>query len=288
MPRQQRFGPSSTVTGNSCSDGDVTTDSVQTIPSPRWEGHRRAVVALIDEFPLRRAGTLNLLRLHLREGARSFGSVAQFLTELSPHPREFGCVIVAVGGRSVSEPRLAAEFGRLAIVLSVTPKIVLSDRDGSEEVVAAFRQGARGYIPTNLEPRLVIEALRIVLAGGTFLPADALIRVRRRSVSAVAEAPESDGDSGKQWPPRELAVLSLLAQGKANKDIARALTMEECTVKAHVGHIMRKLGVRNRMQAALSARRLGVPAALDGVTVSEANAGPAVAVAEPERSVTPV
>jgi DNA-binding NarL/FixJ family response regulator len=109
--------------------------------------------------------------------------------------------------------------------------IVLSDRDEVEEVLASFRAGARGFIPTSLDPRIVIAAIRLVVAGGAFIPVSTLLR--------------------------ELAVLHLLGEGKTNKCIAAALGMEESMVKVHVSHIMRKLGAKNRTQVALYVRRLG-------------------------------
>jgi DNA-binding NarL/FixJ family response regulator len=252
-----------------------------TTASPRRESHRRTGIALIDEFPLRRASTLNLLRTHVRMGLRPFGSVDEFLTQAPASAEESCCVVVCVGGRSVAEAPMPEQLRRLTHALASTPVIVLSDREEAEEVVAAFGEGVRGYIPTHLEPCLAIEALRIVLAGGTYFPAELLIRSRRKAAPATERRPDPEQIAGEQrdhWPPRQFAVLRLLVQGKANKEIARALTMEESTVKVHVRHIMRKLGVTNRTQAALYARRLGIPPTLDGGLASIV-AGPGFASA---------
>jgi len=142
------------------------------------------------------------------------------------------------------------------------PVIVLSDCEEAEEVVAAFSEGVQGYIPTSLAPSLVLHAIRIVLAGGTFFPADALVRARRLLRPEIECAPRTDHVTIKhreQWPPRQLEVLHLLVQGKANKEIAQILGIEEGTVKVHLRQIMRKLGVTNRTQAAIAARQLGIP-----------------------------
>lgn len=231
-----------------------------------WAKHR---VALIDEFPLRRTSTLNLLSAHIREGARPFKNAAELLMHVPMPDGAPRSVLMSVGRRSVTEPQMREQLQCLRRALASTPVIVLSDRDDPEEVVAAFREGARGYVPTSLEPHLVIEAIRMVLSGGAFVPAEVMMRSRREIQPELRPElreepslpPNVPVAHGEQWPPRQLAVLHLLVQGRANKEIARALTMEESTVKVHVRHIMRKLGVVNRTQAALSARRLGIAAA---------------------------
>ncbi|MGK9168547.1 hypothetical protein KXR53_19695 [Inquilinus limosus] len=145
----------------------------------RGRNGRTANIALIDEFPLRRASTQILLRAYIRKGTRPFSGVAELLKEVLVNTPAPCCVVMCVGMRSVTEAPIAAQLRDLGRALSSTPVIVLSDREEAEEVVASFREGARGYIPTSLEPRLVIKAIRMVLAGGSFVPADALMRSRR-------------------------------------------------------------------------------------------------------------
>jgi DNA-binding NarL/FixJ family response regulator len=234
---------------------------------------RKAGIALIDEFPLRRESTLNLLRAHIRVRARPFGGAAEFLKQIPTNVDAHCGVIMCVGGRSMLEAPIPEQLRHLSHAIGSTPVIVLSDREESEEVAAAFREGARGYIPTSLEPCLVIAAILMVLAGGAFVPAGALMGSPRKvQPETQIERPpcpeEVPVEHQERWPPRQLAVLHLLVQGKANKEIAHALTIEESTVKVHVRHITRKLGVTNRTQAALSARRLGIGAPLDGALAS--------------------
>jgi DNA-binding NarL/FixJ family response regulator len=259
--------------------------------SSHRESWRKNGIALIDQFPLRRASALNLLRAHFREGARPFEDIAELLSQVSLSD-DLPCgVIMSVGGRSIMEAQLSTQLRSLRRALPATPVIVLSDREETSEVVAAFQEGARAYVPTGLEPGLVIKAIRMVLAGGTFVPADALMRWRQ--VAALANGQRSNeqrfnqeqpvSESLNQWTPRQLAVLHILVQGKANKEIARTLAMEESTVKVHVRHIMRKLGVSNRTQAALRARRLGIPVALDD---SHAPIVPVAPLASPPVSTT--
>jgi DNA-binding NarL/FixJ family response regulator len=223
-------------------------------------------IALIDAFPLRRASTLQLLRAHFREGAQQFASATEFLTNASTGADTPSVVVVCVGRRSVADAPLLERLQLIRRALPTLPMIVLSDREEVEEVVAAFREGVQGYIPTSLAPRLVAHAIRIVLAGGTFYPADALIRARlliRPEIKRAPDLAQVTAEHREQWPPRQLAVLCLLTQSKPNKQIAQMLMIEEGTVKVHIRQIMRKLGVANRTQAALAARRLGIAACND-------------------------
>ena len=108
----------------------------------------------------------------------------------------------------------------------------------------------------------------MVLAGGTFVPAEVVMRLRpkvqpgfRQDPCPQQEVPVAHQDANQgYWPPRQLAVLELLVQGKPNKEIGHLLAMEESTVNVHVRHIMRKLGALNRIQAAVCARRIGLSA----------------------------
>lgn len=147
---------------------------------------------------------------------------------------------------------LQLEFLRRAF--SASAVVILSDNEDFAAVSAAFRHGAHGYIPTSLEPELALEALQLVLVGGTFFPAAALSGLQQRLRSVQEENPVPPDE---RWSQRQRAVLHLLAEGKANKEIARALAIGESAVKARVRQIMRKLKVANRTQVALQARRFG-------------------------------
>ncbi len=142
--------------------------------------------------------------------------------------------------------------------------IVLSDREDYRHIVAAFRRGVRGYIPTSLPLPEAIEALRFVRAGGTFVPASILrepLREHGDGAAAGADSvpPEPAGADAVRlagFTGRESEILARLSEGKSNKIIAYELDICDNTVKVHVKHIMRKLKTTNRTQAALLARSL--------------------------------
>jgi two-component system, NarL family, response regulator LiaR len=116
-------------------------------------------------------------------------------------------------------------------------------------VTGAVRAGAMGYLLKNTKPRDLCRAIKGAAAGQVQLVPEAAAKLMREM-----RAPERP----VALTGRETEVLKLLARGRANKQIARELFVEEKTVKAHVSGILRKLGVSSRTQAALYAVRAGL------------------------------
>jgi DNA-binding NarL/FixJ family response regulator len=142
------------------------------------------------------------------------------------------------------------------------PVVVLSSADDRPTVLAAIAAGASGFIPKSSPNEVLLNALRLVLAGGKYLPPEALAPVARSGAQAVRVAPErilSLETLG--LTDRQAQVLKLLAAGKSNKLICRELDLAERTVKAHISAVFRALGVTTRTQAALAAAKLGLGAA---------------------------
>jgi two-component system, NarL family, response regulator LiaR len=128
--------------------------------------------------------------------------------------------------------------------------IVLTSFLDDDRLLPAIRAGAAGYLLKNVEPSELARAVRAADAG------EALIDpvVAARLVNALADNHRSE----PSLTEREQEVLDLLARGYANKRIARELGISEKTVKTHVGHVLAKLGVADRTQAALYAARIGL------------------------------
>jgi DNA-binding NarL/FixJ family response regulator len=130
--------------------------------------------------------------------------------------------------------------------------IVLTSFADDERLLGAIRAGAAGYLLKNAEPQEVVRAVRAASAGQTLLdPA-----VAARVVESIADRDQVAG--AESLTPREREVLGLIARGRSNKLIARELGIAEKTVKTHVGHVLAKLGVTDRTQAALIAVRTGL------------------------------
>ncbi len=145
-------------------------------------------------------------------------------------------------GEFASSELAAADF---KAITALGPVVVLGAIEQCEFIFKAFENGARGYIPIgSTPPGLVIEILRLVMAGGTFVPLSGL-SLRE---AYLCDAPIGAG-AGRELTPREKIVLKLLKCGKANKIIAHELSLSESTVKAHIRNIMKKMKARNRTEA---------------------------------------
>jgi DNA-binding NarL/FixJ family response regulator len=118
-----------------------------------------------------------------------------------------------------------------------TQVIVFSDSEEVEHISHALKCGARGYVPTSTPLHIAMKAIRLVLAGGVFVPSEPVLR---------KEAAQKD-----KLTARGQAVLDLLQQGKSNKFIAHKLDISESTVKSHVRNIMRRLKASNRTEVAV-------------------------------------
>ena len=153
-------------------------------------------------------------------------------------------------------------FSALGEIHAMLPRALLVVVSGSEkrsDLLAALENGAAGFIPKSSSAKVLLGALQLVLAGGIYLPEQAIRSDRLTdgpfSHDGAAEDPfgHLTSASGEQLTPRQRDVLTRLREGKSNKQIAHELGLTEGTVKVHVTAILRNLGVRNRTQAALTA-----------------------------------
>jgi DNA-binding NarL/FixJ family response regulator len=136
-----------------------------------------------------------------------------------------------------------------------TRVIVLTSYTDDARVLPAIQAGAAGYLLKNVEPAELARAIRAAHRGEAILSPTVAARV----VSAIADgtAPQPQ-PSDHNLTKREAEVLKLIAHGRSNKRIAFELGISEKTVKTHVGHLLAKLGVADRTQAALLAVREGL------------------------------
>jgi NarL family two-component system response regulator LiaR len=128
--------------------------------------------------------------------------------------------------------------------------IVLTSFFDDEQLMPALRAGAAGYLLKNAPPQELARAVRAAHAGEAVL--DPVVAAR------LIEALAGHAEPLDQLTPREREVLVLIGRGFPNKRIARELGLAEKTVKTHVGHVLAKLGVSDRTQAAVVAVRAGL------------------------------
>ena len=211
-------------------------------------------MALIDPKPLTRRSIEGLLAKAFHEYAMVAASSCEELLETEGIGRP-NLVVVYIRSEGLTKTWVQSALELLRVRLPEASAVVLSDRDDVEEVNRALTQGVRGYIPTSVECEVTVAALRLIGAGGTFVPAGTL--------RSTAAKPDDQPEGGRQrrsdgldLTPRELSVIDLLREGKPNKLIAARLDMQENTVKVHVRNILKKLNAANRTHAAFVANRL--------------------------------
>jgi DNA-binding NarL/FixJ family response regulator len=133
--------------------------------------------------------------------------------------------------------------------------ILITMHENPQYLLEALRSGASGYILKDITQRELLATVRRILRGESVLNPDIVVRLLGNQASG---APYQVELPAERLSPREREVLQLLAQGQTNREIARALTVSVSTVKIHVEHILAKLGVCDRTQAAVRAIELGL------------------------------
>lgn len=147
-------------------------------------------------------------------------------------------------------------ISRLREISPQTPILVITGNEDDDLLVALFDLGIAGFAPKTSGSAVIEAALRLVLAGGRYLPPEMLALVGRRAAPTVA-AP-STRPPGARLTDRQTEILRLMASGASNKEIARALDLSPATVKAHAAAAFAGLGVANRTEAVMHARALGL------------------------------
>lgn len=180
----------------------------------------------------------------------SLRELADFVAKRSD--RDNFVAVLCMVGIAEGESR-RTEMAQFIATASQFPTIVISDSEEGDDIVEALELGVKAYIPTNTQLEVMIEAIRMVKAGGTFVPASSLIATHKRidTGSKGALAPQLGSFSSRQ-----ANVIEALRRGKSNKVIAYELNMCESTVKVHVRNIMKRLNAKNRTEVAFLANEM--------------------------------
>ncbi len=211
-----------------------------------------ARLVIVDDHELVRAGLRALLTgqrgLELVGEAKNGREAVEQCRSLQPD-------LVLIDVRMPELDGLAAcriikqEFPAISVVL-------ITIHENPEYLLEALRAGAAGYVLKDISQRELISTIQYVLRGESILNKELMIRLLRRMAS------ETTANAAPLPPerlsPREIEVLQLLAQGQTNREIANHLIISASTVKNHVEHILAKLNVSDRTQAAVRAVELGL------------------------------
>ncbi len=213
-------------------------------------------ILLIDERPL----TLECTYDWLRSGSHDLAitplqsiDVAQAELQGAAQP---DLIVLSTGILRASDTHVKDGVRRLSAAAPGVPVLILSDLDEDSEIDEAreaFRLGVRGYIRSSMPPDVMIAALRLVLAGGMFIPETLLANSTGDNIAVRdVQARQRLLDLS----PREMEVLIRLREGKPNKAIARELSLSVGTVQVHVRRILQKLQATSRSQVAYIISRL--------------------------------
>jgi len=209
----------------------------------------RAIV-LIEGRQLIRDSIWCCLENGLAQRIHAVPSVAEFAARGAQC--ESAIVILSTVGNG-NDAIAAEQLALLTEVSSGLSIIVVGDHDDAGHVLHLLNLGAKGYIPTNLPLAVAVQAIKLVAAGGCFVPSSSLLS---RVTEDAPLARSAQTSHNNVFTRRQAAVIEALRKGKANKIIAYELNMCESTVKVHVRNIMKKLNAKNRTEVAYRAHEL--------------------------------
>lgn len=204
-------------------------------------------LAVIDSRKFLRECIRHRLQAAFARPIETYSDVLDF--ETRHRVTSIGLIIV-----SLSEENIQTSVDLLQNLSDMEPGVpivILSYENNSELARRLIGRGARGYIPVTMGFEIAIEAVRFILAGGTYAPADLFFRPEPSEITLHQNWPEFSAVTA-----RELTVARAIQQGKPNKVIAAEMHMAESTVKVHVRHLMKKLAAKNRTDVAIKTARL--------------------------------
>lgn len=172
------------------------------------------------------------------------GSLEEF--RALPRQAEPSAILFVLGERRATDTTTREELNELVAEFGAIPVILLAEMDDPAEILAALDGGAKGFIPTSESVKVLIGGIALAHAGGIFVPASGVSRLKD-AIHANQAYPQLSADF---LTTRQRSVANALAQGKANKIIAYELNMCESTVKVHIRTIMKKLNATNRTEVA--------------------------------------
>ena len=211
-------------------------------------------VLLCDDQALVRSGFRMILET--REDLEVVGEAEDGVQALELTWRQLPDVVLM----DVRMPRLdGVEATRRLVAAGAEARVlILTTFDLDEHVFEALRAGASGFLLKDVQPAQLVDAIRVVARGEALLAPTVTRRLLDRFARSLPGAPEPPAPELAELTDREREVLALLAEGLSNAELAERLFLSETTVKTHVSSILRKLGLRDRVQAVVLAYQAGL------------------------------
>ncbi len=252
------------------------------LPADAGKSQRSGKMVVIERKRLLRDCLTRCLEVSTLSRVDGFDSVEAF--KRASLDSEISVILVSLTMADDVSDTLAGISAALADKQSQdVPVVIMCDADEPRGILAAMASGAKGFIPTATDLDVAVEAVRLVRAGGTFIPECILKAAKANATGTVKSetrqstaAKSPTGSAAEPGPAksslvsasrlslltaRQAAVVEALRRGKANKTIAYELDMRESTVKVHVRNIMKKLNAKNRTEVAYLASKFSNPSA---------------------------
>lgn len=214
-------------------------------------------ILVVDDHPLVReamAGILNEI-----DESMQFVEAADFAGALAV-AREQADISLVLLDLNLPGVRGFEALDRFRRAHPTLPVVILSMHHDRESIREALRHGANGYIPKASPTAVIVNAIRLVLSGGVYVPPEVVDEPMRSLGDPFEFAPPARARSVTDLglTPRQGQVLALIMRGGSNKDICRTLGLAERTVKVHVTAVLTALRVSSRTQAVIAASELGL------------------------------
>ena len=201
-------------------------------------------IITIDDHPLFRKGLADLIEMDdslvLIGEAASGEEGLTLAVELEPDLILLDINMKGMDGLETLQALKAADLDSRVMMLTVS--------DNEEDVLAAIRAGADGYLLKDMEPEDTLESIRAA-ASGKLVVSDRLTELLAAALRSEANTPQDSEEAA--LTQREHEILELISEGLSNKLIARALNISPGTVKVHVKNVLRKLNLNSRVEAAV-------------------------------------
>lgn len=214
----------------------------------------RIRIAVVDDHPLLKEGVAHVLSQQNDIEVVATGGTAEEAVEIAQHklPDIMLLDMNMPGGGLAALERIADSCPAVRV-------IVLTVRDDPDSVGKALMHGARAYVLKGVDAGELLGIVRAVHEGGSFVSAalaGKLIDEIERGRAGAATSGGAGAGAKSQLTAREEEILRLIRKGLSNKEIGKALDLKEKTIKHYVTNVLQKLQVRNRVEAAMHARRM--------------------------------
>lgn len=216
--------------------GDIPEDSSST--------HDGTLLILDDRILTRECLSQSLETHNVGLEVAAFGSVEEWKGNSENFPA-LSAVVVILGNQILTHEK-SKELQGLVAEFSPVPILLLADSDDLEQIVIGLECGIKGFIPSSVGIAVCVEAIRLALVGGLFVPPSSVLAMR----NYIKRKAQTARPMSSMFTQRQAEVVQALRRGKANKIIAYELNMRESTVKVHIRNIMKKLKATNRTEVA--------------------------------------